>query len=37
VSRDVKLLEKKLWSDQENVTLDSQNPLQQINEKTKGS
>jgi len=37
VSRDVKFLENKSWSEQENETLDSQNPLHQIDEQTKNS
>jgi hypothetical protein len=37
VSRDVKFLENKSWSEQENVTLDSQNPLHQIDEQTENS
>jgi hypothetical protein len=35
VSTDVKLFENKSWSEQENVTLYSKNPLQQIDEQTK--
>jgi hypothetical protein len=32
VRRDVKFLEEKSWSDQENETMDNQNPLLQIDE-----
>jgi hypothetical protein len=32
VSRDVKFLEEKYWSDQENETMENQNPLLQIYE-----
>jgi glutamate racemase len=35
VSRDAKFLENKSWNEKENETLDSQNPLQQNDEKTK--
>jgi hypothetical protein len=35
--RDVKFLENKSWIVKENVTLDSQNPLQQIDEQIENS
>jgi hypothetical protein len=37
VSRDVIFLENKSWSEKENETLVSQNPLHQIDEQTENS